>query len=159
MACKREITSLRLSGAGYALDVRPPCTVLQALSGAGAVEGLEEGLRAREAEWAALRAWTFSGVADVRDVADERVYLCFETLRGTGVLRVGGREIAFSDGPLRVDVTGEAFGREEMPFELAFDPTPPVGVPPRAAQGIFVLRYGLLLERAHRAHGAARTGG
>lgn len=136
MACKREITSLRLSGAGYALDVRPPCTVLQALSGAGAVEGLEEGLRAREAEWAALRAWTFSGVADVRDVADERVYLCFETLRGTGVLRVGGREIAFSDGPLRADVTGEAFGREEMPFELAFDPAPPVGVPPRAAQGV-----------------------
>ena len=135
MACKREIASLRLSGAGYVLDVRPPCTVLQALSGAGAVEGLEEGLRAREAEWAALRTWTFSGVADVRGLADERVYLRFEALRGAGVLRVGGREIAFSDGPLLADVTQEAFGREEVPFELAFDPAPPVGVPraPRRA--------------------------
>lgn len=137
MACTKKLELFSLSGAGYALEAQAPCTVLQALEGAGVLSGLETGLGAREAEWAAAREWTFCTQADVSDWADERCYLRFARLRGAGVVRVNGREAAsFADGPLVLDVTGDAFGADTLRVEVAFRPAAPVGSPARAVQGI-----------------------
>lgn len=137
MACTKKLRQFSLSGAGYAFEAETPCTVLQALEGAGILAGLETGLGARDAEWAAAREWIFSAQADVSNWADERCFLRFARLQGDGSVRVNGREVGtFSDGPLTLDVTGELFGADTMRVEVAFRPAAPVGHPARAAQGI-----------------------
>ena len=137
MACTKKLRQFSLSGAGYAFEAETPCTVLQALEGAGVLTGLETGLGARDAEWAAAREWIFSAQADVSNWADERCFLRFARLQGDGSVRVNGREVGtFSDGPLALDVTGELFGADTMRVEVAFRSAAPVGHPARAAQGI-----------------------
>ncbi len=137
LALRRKLNAFTLRGAGYEMTAQTPCTVLQALTDAGAVGGLEEGLRAREAEWAAWRRWRFCAQADVDGWEDERAYLRFDRLQGAGAVFINGRKAGvFAQGPLSLDVTGEVYAVRTLDVEVAFEPDMPMGAPPRAAQGV-----------------------
>jgi hypothetical protein len=89
-----------------AFPLPEPAPVLAALIERGHVRGVEKGFGCRDAEWIALRSWTYLNSFEAPE-EDERCSLWFHRLAGRGEVFVNGeRAAAFSEGELLIDVTG-----------------------------------------------------
>ncbi len=95
------------------------------------------GFQSRCGEWAALREWTLTSSAPVSRLEAERIFLCAQGVRGKGMVRVGGRDIApFTEGDWEIEITAQAIDQMETTVELVFEAGLPEGKPPIVRIGV-----------------------
>lgn len=123
MASERRLDSWTLTdGMRKPFPLEEACEVAEALEKQGILQEPYKGENCLLCEWIAGRRWRYVSAFELGEEGDERTYLSFAHLNGTGQLFVNGEEVCrFSEGRLEIDITGWLIPGENQ-AALEFDP-------------------------------------